>query len=145
MRKKKEYFGYNRKVPERIILQEIQRQTLIDGFVQSETRYIIVDADTGEVFDNAQGYGYKTKQKAMAAFNYSKRSKDEFTKEKETKEKVREFLKTHKSFVNILESIAFDELKCGGKLTPKMVEQVIKAEHIELPDGISCKDVLKYW
>ena len=29
-----------------------------------ETRYYIVDVNTGEVLDDAQGYGYKTAQKA---------------------------------------------------------------------------------
>ena len=33
-------------------------------------RYIIIDEDTGEVIDDAQGYGYKNKQKAYAAYNY---------------------------------------------------------------------------
>ena len=43
-----------------------------------EWKFVVVDVDTWEVLDNAQGYGYKTKQKAMAAWNYKTmdRSKD---------------------------------------------------------------------
>ena len=40
-----------------------------------EMRYCIVSTDTGEVFDDAQGYGYKTAQKAYAAFAYKNRDK----------------------------------------------------------------------
>lgn len=48
-------------------------------------KFVVVDVDTGEVLDNAQGYGYKTKQKAMAAWNYKTmdRSKDAAKKAKE--------------------------------------------------------------
>ena len=31
--------------------------------------YMLIDADTGEIVDDAQGYGYHTKQKARAAFS----------------------------------------------------------------------------
>lgn len=30
--------------------------------------YIIVDTETGEILDDAQGYGYKTVKKAYAAY-----------------------------------------------------------------------------
>ena len=33
-------------------------------------RYIIIDKETGEVLDDAQGYGYKTKRNAYACFGY---------------------------------------------------------------------------
>lgn len=33
-------------------------------------RYVIVDIDTGEILDDAQGYGYRTAQKAYAGYNY---------------------------------------------------------------------------
>ena len=35
-----------------------------------DKRYVVVDADTGEVLDDAQGYGYKTVRKAYAAYYY---------------------------------------------------------------------------
>jgi len=33
-------------------------------------RYVMMDTETGEIIDDAQGYGYKTPQKAYAAYNY---------------------------------------------------------------------------
>ncbi|MCD8083215.1 MAG: hypothetical protein LUE86_06880 [Clostridiales bacterium] len=35
-----------------------------------EPRYVLVDAKTGEVLDDAQGYGYKSVEKAHAAYAY---------------------------------------------------------------------------
>ena len=40
-----------------------------------ERRFQIVDAETGEVLDDAQGYGYKSPQKAHAAWGYKNRDK----------------------------------------------------------------------
>ena len=35
-----------------------------------DPRYVIVDTSTGEIVDDAQGYGYKSEQKAYACFSY---------------------------------------------------------------------------
>lgn len=34
-----------------------------------DRRFVIVDEETENVLDDAQGYGYKSKQKAMAAWS----------------------------------------------------------------------------
>ena len=36
----------------------------------SEDRYVVVDKDTGEILDDAQGYGFKTAEKAYKCFHY---------------------------------------------------------------------------
>lgn len=51
--------------------------------IRGEARYVIVDAATGEVLDDAQGYGYKSAQRACAGFGY-------LTKDKTTDLKKRE-------------------------------------------------------
>ena len=35
-----------------------------------DRRFVVVDEEIGNVLDDAQGYGYKSKQKAMAAWSY---------------------------------------------------------------------------
>lgn len=35
-----------------------------------DDRFVIVDLETGEILDDAQGYGYKTAQKAHIGYNY---------------------------------------------------------------------------
>ena len=61
------YRGYEKEPPTNI--------TVIDIFSdqnQHESRFAIVDADTGELFDDAQGYGYRSVEKAISAYNYGK-------------------------------------------------------------------------
>ena len=38
-----------------------------------EERYVIVCKETNEILDDAQGYGYKTKQRAHASYAYKNR------------------------------------------------------------------------
>ncbi|MBQ9434249.1 MAG: hypothetical protein IJU26_08545 [Synergistaceae bacterium] len=40
-----------------------------------DKRYVVVDKDTGEVLDDAKGCGYKTAQKAHAAYAYKTRNR----------------------------------------------------------------------
>ena len=35
-----------------------------------EPRYIVIDAETGEILDDAQGFGYKTIGNAYRAYRY---------------------------------------------------------------------------
>lgn len=42
-------------------------------------RYIMVDRDTKEVLDNAQGYGYKSAQKVCAALKYKMKTMEELS------------------------------------------------------------------
>lgn len=51
-----------------------------------DKRYVVIDKDTGEILDNAQGYGYKSVQKAYAAYGYKNRDKSK-DKEKAAKKK----------------------------------------------------------
>lgn len=37
-----------------------------------KVRYILINTETGEVIDDAQGYGFKTPQKAYAAYTHKK-------------------------------------------------------------------------
>ena len=40
---------------------------IISSEFNSENRFIIINEETGEVLDDAQGYGYKTEQSAHKA------------------------------------------------------------------------------
>lgn len=39
-------------------------------------RYVIVDIETGEILDDAQGYGYKSKEGAYKCFGYKRKRAD---------------------------------------------------------------------
>ena len=59
-------------------IQVIKSPLLSDEF---DERYIVVDKDTGEIVDDAQGYGYKTAHKAFAAYRYKHKYKSDKPKE----------------------------------------------------------------
>ena len=64
-----------------------------------EKRYVIRDADTKELLDDAQGYGYKSIQKAYAAYSYKNRDKSK------DKEKQKKKYLPMKTFVNSMKHI----------------------------------------
>ena len=47
---------------------------------RGEARYIIINVTTGEILDDAQGFGYKSMKKAYAGYYY----KRNYAKERET-------------------------------------------------------------
>ena len=96
-----------------------------------DPRYAIMDEETGEILDDAQGYGYKTPQKAYSAYNYKTRDK---SKDKEKKQRIyaiKQFLKAHKGFVSDMEWMEFDALKNGEKFGAKDVKAYLKENNIE--------------
>jgi hypothetical protein len=91
----------------------------------SEDRYVVVDKDTGEILDDAQGYGFKTAEKAYKCFHYKHRSQEQRDKEKE----IKAWIKDHKEFVDGLEDVEFYQLK--GYFEFKNSSRVIKRKRLE--------------
>ena len=71
----------------------------------TEFRYRIVSSETGEVLDDAQGYGYKTAQKAYAAYAFKNRDRSKDKEKQEKKKHIIKWVKDHKSFINLLNFI----------------------------------------
>lgn len=67
-----------------------------------EWRFVVVDVGTGEILDNAQGYGYKTKQKAMAAWNYKMRDRSKDAAKKAKEKLIKDWMRHHKGFVDTM-------------------------------------------
>ena len=59
----------------------IESNTLGDRWAR---RFVVVDVDTGKILADAQGYGYKSAQKAHASYAYKTR---DTSKDKENTEK----------------------------------------------------------
>lgn len=55
-----------------------------------EDRWVLVDKETGEIVDDAQGYGFTTERKAYACWAYKNR-------DKEQEKKIKRWLRNHKS------------------------------------------------
>lgn len=93
-----------------------------------DTRFCIIDKDTGEVIDDAQGYGYKTKQKAYAAWTYKTRkiSSEEVRLKEEKTKKIKQWIKEHKSFMNLLEGYELEIAKGSGDPNDTINTEFIK-------------------
>jgi len=113
-----------------------------------DSRYIIVDKDTGEIIDDAQGYGYKSKQGAYAAYSYKNRDRSKDDVKAQKKKAVKEWCRQNKDFVSRLEDDAFQiakgsygpEDKFNAKWVTKAFEE---AGYIDLP--FTSAEFLKYW
>ena len=122
------------------------KQKQKNGRETYEERYVIVDTETGEVLDDAQGYGYKTPQKAYAAFGYKNRDKSKDAEKKAKEEHIRKWLKQHGDFSNLMEAFAFD-IQTGrdGNETfnAKFVKEML--EDNDLHPDFTAGDLLKVW
>ena len=112
-----------------------------------DKRYVVVDKNTQEVLDDAQGYGYRTPQKAYAAYGYKHRDKTK-DKEKAAKRKhILSWMKDNKSFVELMDQIAFEIVKGSwgpdDKFDAKLVKQLLKENGLE-PD-FSAAELIKVW
>lgn len=76
-----------------------------------ESRYVVVDLETGEIVDDAQGYGYKTQRNAYAAYAYKTRDKSKELERKNREIYIRQWMKEHKSFVRFIDEIAIEIVK----------------------------------
>lgn len=101
-----------------------------------EIRFCVVDAITGEVLDDAQGFGYKTAANAYKAYAYKTRDK---TKDKEKQQKRKEILawmKKNRSFVRLMDDYAF--LIAKGSMGPddkfdaKFVQKLLDENDIKI-------------
>lgn len=112
-----------------------------------DKRYIVINEETGEVLDDAQGYGYKSKQKAIAAFIYKNRDKSKDAERATKKAHIKKWMKEHKSFVNLMDEIAFEIFKGSwgpeDKFDSKLVAQMLKEN--ELYPDFSAHELLKVW
>ena len=73
---------------------------------QYDKRYVVIDKDTGEVLDNAQGYGYRSVQKAYAAYGYKTRDKSKDSEKRAKKKYILQWLSEHKDFAQLMEITA---------------------------------------
>lgn len=111
-----------------------------------ETRFLIVDKESGEALDDAQGCGYRTAQKAYAAYSWKTRDRSKYKEKREKEQAIRAWMKQNKIFVRTLDQMAFDIISGGDpneKITAKTVRELLKEMNIETE--FEPKDILKVW
>ena len=122
---------------------------VLDGSLSSpmDKRYIIIDIETGEVLDNAQGYGYKSERKAYASYSYKTRDKSR-DKEKALKaSQIKKWLDENKDFTEALDTCAFEAAKTSpsgqSKVDLNLIKTLLKASGIKT--NFTPSEILRCW
>ena len=122
----------------------VKSEALSDNY---DIRYVVVDKDTGEVLDNAQGYGYRTVQAAYKAWAYKTRDRSKDKEKAQRRKEIRSWMKQHKGFVEAMDTFAFEIAKgswgAEDKFDAKFVKKMLKDNGIA-PD-FTAGELLKVW
>ena len=115
---------------------------------QYDPRYVIIDTETGEVVDDAQGYGYRTAPKAYAAFGYKHRDKSKDAEKRAKRQLIKAWAKEHKAFMRTMDQFAFEIAKGSwgpeDKFDAKLVKHMLKQNgYTDLP--FTAGELLKFW
>ena len=115
---------------------------------KGEPRYVLIDLETGEIVDDAQGYGYKTAQGAHLSWAYQHRDKSKDAEKKAKSKKIRKWMKEHKGFVKQMDGFAF-EIEYKGSWGPEdhfdaaFVKQMLEDHNLH-PD-FTAAELLREW
>ena len=112
-----------------------------------ESRYVVVDAETGKVLDDAQGYGYKSVRGAHASWSYKNRSPEKKAHDAAAKNAVRRFLKKHPDVEDALVQAEWEIVRgdygSDVQLNAKMVKGLLEdMGYTDLP--FTPSELLKY-
>lgn len=122
----------------------VKSEALSDNY---DIRYVVVDKDTGEVLDNAQGYGYRTVQAAYKAWAYKTRDRSKDKEKAQRRKEIRSWMKQHKGFVEAMDTFAFEIAKgswgAEDKFDAKFVKKMLKDNGL-VPD-FTAGELLKVW
>lgn len=112
-----------------------------------QSRYIVVDKKTGEVLDNAQGYGYKTIQNAYAAYEYKTKYRSNDAERLAKKKRIHQWMKEHKNFVKLMDAFAFEISKGSWGPDAKFDAQLLKEMLIKnnLETDFTAGELLREW
>ena len=126
------------------ITEENEPWNNMPAYDTHKTRFRIVSTETGEVLDDAQGYGYKTAQKAYSGYLYKTRdiSKD---KAKQAKKRyIQRWLKEHKDFAEAMDNVALDVVKgVYDKFDAALVKELLA--EFELTPDFTASELIKVW
>lgn len=100
-----------------------------------ETRYKIVSKETGELIDDAQGYGYRTIEGAHRAYAYKTRDKSKDAEYKAKQGRINRWLKSHQDFVEDLNDIYVRIVRSSfgrAKLTSEEISGLLESHNLKV-------------
>ena len=120
----------------------------VDYVETSPGRYSVVDTETGEIVDDANGYGYKTKGNAIRAWKY--KIYEPTPEVKKFKDIINNWWKEHKGCEEFIDQMNF-ETTCKDRedFTEKdaimYTKNWIEYEKAEKPEGIHTWQLVHYY
>jgi len=113
--------------------------------INSQIRYVIKDMETGMIVDDAQGYGYKSAQKAYAGWAYKSRDKSRDAEKAEKEKVISKWMKENKPFIRLLDALAFEEWKnTRSPVNAEFVRKLLE-ENGYRNLNFTAGELLKYW
>ena len=110
-----------------------------------EERYILVNKETGEIVEDANGYGFKSVQKAYACFYYKNRTPEEAKTYKEKQKLIEKFMEKHKGLTISYVDDVYHALKGDDDYGLEDFRGLLKCEGIDLTnEGFTDKDLYRY-
>jgi GTP-binding protein EngB required for normal cell division len=114
--------------------------SLSEGY---DRRYVVVDAATEEVLDDAPGYGYKTAQNAHRAHAYKSMSPQKKRQRDAVKKGVRRWCEKHADFMTDVERSMLYALKDGEEFTEADVAALLTDHSLQPPFIV--KELMRHW
>ena len=108
-----------------------------------DKRYVVVDGATGEIVDDAQGYGYKSAQNAHRAHAYTSMPPRKKRQRDAAKRQVQRWCAKYPEFMQHVEQAMFYAMKDGQDVTEADVRALLAEHGLELP--FSVKDLMRHW
>lgn len=110
-------------------------------------RYVVVDKNSGKILDNAQGYGYRTTQKAYESYAYKHRDKSKDKEKRMQQKHICQWMKEHKDFVELMDTFSFEIAKGSwgpdDKFDAKFVKKILSDNNLEV--DFTPSELLKSW
>ena len=115
--------------------------------IMGSDRWVIKDSVTDEVMDNAQGYGYKSPQKAFAAFAYKGCEPQTFQATLARRKRIHHWLVNNPAFLDDMNHTAFELSK--GMYGPDEVFNAAVVKELLKDHGITVEftpaEILSVW
>jgi hypothetical protein len=108
-----------------------------------DKRYVVVDEATGEIVDDAQGYGYKSAQNAHRAHADKSMPPKKKRQRDAAKRQVQRWCAQHPEFMQHVEQSMFYATKDDQNVTEADVRALLAEHGLELP--FSVKDLMQHW
>ncbi|HEV7360399.1 MAG TPA: hypothetical protein VGN92_04820 [Mycobacterium sp.] len=108
-----------------------------------DKRYVVVVEATGEVLDDAQGYGYKTAKNAHRANAYKSMPPKKKQRRDAAKRRVHRWCGQHPEVVQHLEQAVLYAMEGGENVSVTDVRALLTEHGLELPFPV--EDLVKHW